>query len=888
MTYEDPILYSIMKNYILFTLFIMFLLSLVSFTSVSYAQSNPNLYVSAENTLFQNYFAGPMVIEVIVDDSDISSLTGSLQEPDVKVGDKKLTMVQSDDGKWYGYFADKTQAQKADSLVGLPGYGLDFGEMCSDDSSITGLSLSETSGFAIPRDISSSSNGQETFVTCTGEVSSSDQLINNVVREAPTLNTQSDSIGQIGIDEDVWPLIQLFDIPPNDDVTVKYDRYNGVQSVVLIFDTVDQFATITLDNTTYRTGENIKIDISDVMLNIDPTDEDSWTWASTSDSDGFYYQLFNEDGNTEADGTTDAINIQDGQNLATMMFDNNGILFLDPNSESASNVVTVLQDNDYTILEDKDTSDATIDLGTDTISHSYYPITFTETTSNSGSFVNYDKNGTANLIINPETESGRSAVIEYNKNSYSITATIGSSPTALNFSEHVNKDTSISFTVINDNTDLNDDILYVTISDVSGLDGTAIVNGDNTITFTPDSGFLGTTSFEYMIDDIIDGTNTGTITVIVDSEAILGSIDQITVYSDKSTYAVGDAIDANWIVPDYSSETDTTIMVITPIGTTATSDVFSNSTEYLVNSTNNFVEGTYTIRIEHGQYYGEKSILFVSSEETTTTETTTDTTTEIAQGSCIDNSKISIHLDDTSYTKGEKVSISTELCDVISNEYVITQILDPFNTRLTIDQFLPENTDFDKQYSTDGGLWKLDGKYTIKSTYLDNSVESTFDFVATVEEIPTTELIETIASFVDSDKDPQYYVDRYTNEESYKEWFDTNYSQYDSIYQAVGLDESVSPILNSDNNDSDASSLSTNTPESPSIPESKEPTCGTGTELVNGLCQAIKTDKEPTCGAGTELVNGLCQAIKTDEKLSQENSFFENVFGFFKTLFNTK
>ncbi|MBA4718849.1 MAG: hypothetical protein HRO68_07075 [Nitrosopumilus sp.] len=57
-------------------------------------------------------------------------------------------------------------------------------------------------------------------------------------------------------------------------------------------------------------------------------------------------------------------------------------------------------------------------------------------------------------------------------------------------------------------------------------------------------------------------------------------------------------------------------------------------------------------------------------------------------------------------------------------------------------------------------MWKLDGKYTITSTYLDNSVESTFDFVATVEEIPTTELIETITSFVDESKDPQYYVDR--------------------------------------------------------------------------------------------------------------------------------
>ena len=148
-----------MKNYILFILFSISLLSLTSLVSTSYAQSNSNLYVSAENILFENHFAGPMVIEVVIDDSNISSLIGTVQEQIVTIDEKKLNMVQSDDGKWYGYFADKTQAQKADSLVGLPGYGLDFGEMCSNTSSITGLSLLETSGFTIPRDISSSSNG---------------------------------------------------------------------------------------------------------------------------------------------------------------------------------------------------------------------------------------------------------------------------------------------------------------------------------------------------------------------------------------------------------------------------------------------------------------------------------------------------------------------------------------------------------------------------------------------------------------------------------------------------------------------------------------------------------------------------------------------------------
>lgn len=874
-----------MKNYILFILFSISLLSLTSFVSVSYAQSNSNLYVSAENILFENHFAGPMVIEVVIDDSNISSLIGTVQEPIVTIDEKKLNMVQSDDGKWYGYFADKTQAQKADSLVGLPGYGLDFGELCSNTSSITGLSLLETSGFTIPRDISSSSNGQEAFVTCTGDVSSSDQLINNVVREAPALNTQSNSTGQTGIDEDVWPLIQLYDIDSGDDVIIKYEKGSSIQSVELTFDVVDQFSTITLAKTTYRPGEDVLLDVSDLMLNIDPTDEDSWTWASISGSSGLFYQLFDEDGAADADGTSGAINIHDGQNLEIMMFDDNGILFLNPNSQSASNVVAVLQDNDYTILEDKYASDATIDLGTDTIPHSDYPITLTEITSNSGSFVNYDKNNVTNLTINPEAESGRSATIEYNKKLFMMLVEDGSPPIAPNFSKNIVKDTSVSFTVITDDTDLNDDVLYVTISDVDDLDGSVIVNSDDTITFTPDSGFLGTTSFEYTIDDVLDGKDAGIITITVDSAAILASINQISVYSDKATYAIGDTIDANWIIPTDSSGTDTTFRVITPIGTNAVNDVLSNSTEHLT-PTDNFVNGTYTIRVEHGQYYGETSVLFTSSTETNESTITTNTTTETSDtesDSCVDDSKISIQLDDLSYTKGEKVSVSTDLCNVVSNEYVIVQIFDPFNSQLTIDQFLPVNTSFNKKYSTDGGLWKLDGKHTVKSTYLGNSIESTFSFIMPLEKIATVDLTESIASFVDADKDPLYYVDRYNNEESYKEWFDTNYSQYDSIYQAVGLDESTS-TLNSKNDDIPNSS--TTGMASKLTSEYDGPTCGTGTELVNGLCQVIKTTNNPTCGTGTELVNELCQAIKIDKKSVQEESFFENIFGFFKSLIN--
>jgi len=53
---------------------------------------------------------------------------------------------------------------------------------------------------------------------------------------------------------------------------------------------------------------------------------------------------------------------------------------------------------------------------------------------------------------------------------------------------------------------------------------------------------------------------------------------------------------------------------------------------------------------------------------------------------------------------------------------------------------------------------------------------------------PVTQKPKPRPSFVDPQKDPQSYVDRYNNEASYREWFDVNFPDY-TIYEAVGLAE---------------------------------------------------------------------------------------------------
>ena len=128
-----------------------------------------------------------------------------------------------------------------------------------------------------------------------------------------------------------------------------------------------------------------------------------------------------------------------------------------------------------------------------------------------------------------------------------------------------------------------------------------------------------------------------------------------------------------------------------------------------------------------------------------------------------------------------------------------------------------------------------------------------------------------IASFVDKTKDPQSYVDRYNNEVTYKKWFDDNFPEYDSIYQAVGLDEPLqipAPFVDPDldpqyyidryNNEVtykkwfdetypnitiyDAVGI-----QEPIIEEPEFGECGEGTDLIDGMCVIIDNSEGGGC-----------------------------------------
>ena len=94
-----------------------------------------------------------------------------------------------------------------------------------------------------------------------------------------------------------------------------------------------------------------------------------------------------------------------------------------------------------------------------------------------------------------------------------------------------------------------------------------------------------------------------------------------------------------------------------------------------------------------------------------------------------------------------------------------------------------------------------------------------------------------LAPFVDESKDPQSYVDRYNSEAGYRDWFDKNYSEYGSIYEAVGLEEP--PPEEESEPEPEKPEPKEPEPEKPE-PEKKFGFCGPGTKLIDGVCTIVQ------------------------------------------------
>ena len=130
-----------------------------------------------------------------------------------------------------------------------------------------------------------------------------------------------------------WPIIQLYDfsaIPST--VTVDYQKNGGDQIVNLTFDRIPQnLITTTVDRNAYPQNSQVFVQVNDPQLNIDPTEDDSWTWGTSATNNTLYYEAFTRNGAVDADGTAGMQNLVG--NLTTFMFNHNGKLTFNPSAQ---------------------------------------------------------------------------------------------------------------------------------------------------------------------------------------------------------------------------------------------------------------------------------------------------------------------------------------------------------------------------------------------------------------------------------------------------------------------------------------------------------------------------------------------------------------------------
>ena len=243
---------------------------------------------------------------------------------------------------------------------------------------------------------------------------------------------------------------------------------------------------------------------------------DTFTYRATDETSGWHmHGLFGLFGGGHADTANVTINIT-AVNDAPMAVDDNAMIAED--SEASGNVLT----NDSNI--DSDTSSLTAALGTG-------PANGTAVVNADGTFTytpDADFNGTDTFTYTvydgAATDSGTVTV--------TITP-VQDAPDAVNDRATVAEDSGANVIEVSAN-DADVDGDDVTITSVTQpANGTAVINGDGTVSYTPNANYTGPDTFTYTVSDgLDDDTAAVTVTVTAVNDAPVAVDDQLTTNED--------------------------------------------------------------------------------------------------------------------------------------------------------------------------------------------------------------------------------------------------------------------------------------------------------------------------------------------------------------------
>ena len=475
------------------------------------------LYVSAENAEFANTFGGAQVVEVVVRDPMISSTTqGESGMPKVEINGDKFMMTQGSDGAWYGYTANSATVTTADALG--DDYGLEYGTTCTSSTATTAIGQDDTTIFDDVSAVWVSAEDCSLAGTTDVIVVGGAQAINT----AESQDGDTEGYGNVGaaVTTTAWPFIQVYDFSAGP-VEVCYMKSGAVECVLLDYDDTDSFNSHSTDRTYYPPGAQVELEIRDMMLNIDPTSVDIWTFdiGDEIDADSTYTAEYAN----YRDSTTD-----EGNTAITMSdigFDDGGVLKL--TMGGSTETVLDLQDNaDQVYVDDNQ------------------QVTMYETSTNTGVFTNIDDADKANIIVRTNAVRGTVATVDYNDTQQSVL--VGFNTASIDFVE----------SAVGEEWNSGEELPIIFTDDDRNLNNTA----DEDILFSEEDEYIPTIHVGTPL------TLTGTVavelaggdsaTATVDSSsgiAFIGTADDGTAntLTAGSTYTAGIAIDTGIDVNDF-------------------------------------------------------------------------------------------------------------------------------------------------------------------------------------------------------------------------------------------------------------------------------------------------------------------------------------------------
>ncbi len=270
------------------------------------------------------------------------------------------------------------------------------------------------------------------------------------------------------------------------------------------------------------------------------------------------------------------------------------------------------------------------------------------------------------------------------------------------------KNTPVDIPVLDNDSDPDGDEISITeVGDPAN--GTAVVNEDGTVTYTPDAGFSGEDSFTYTISDGNGGTDSATVTVTVVNQPPVAEDDEAETLKNTPV---------DIPVLDNDSDPDGDEISITEVGDPANGTAVVNE------------DGTVTYTPDAG-FSGEDSFTYTISDGNGGTDSATVTVTVVNQPPVAED-------DEAETNQGQPVDIPVlnNDSDPDGDDLSITEVGDPANGTAVV------NEDGTVTYTPDAGFSGEDSfTYTISDG--DGGTDTATVTVTVNPFAPAIEIIKT-------------------------------------------------------------------------------------------------------------------------------------------------